>query len=91
MALTIVDEPFNWVVRGQKIMLIASSTEVAQQGFRYGLNITVDAKTYTFYLSPAPDDNMYFDIAPLVDDLRNQQYHFGTDNTIDDLSKYKSV
>jgi hypothetical protein len=31
---------------------------------------------------------MYFDIAPLVDDLRNQQYHFGTDNTIDDLSKY---
>ena len=88
MALTIVDEPFNWVVRGQKIMLIASSTEVAQQGFRYGLNITVDAKTYTFYLSPAPDDNMYFDIAPLVDDLRNQQYHFGTDNTIDDLSKY---
>jgi hypothetical protein len=88
MALTIVDEPFNWVVRGQKIMLIASSTEVAQQGFRYGLNITVDAKTYTFYLSPAPDDNMYFDIAPLVDDLRNQQYHFGTDDTIDDLSKY---
>jgi hypothetical protein len=88
MALTIVDEPFNWVVRGQKIMLIASSTEVAQQGFRYGLNITVDAKTYTFYLSPAPDNNMYFDIAPLVDDLRNQQYHFGTDNTIDDLSKY---
>jgi len=88
MALTIVDEPFNWVVRGQKIMLIASSTEVAQQGFRYGLNITVDAKTYTFYLSPAPDNNMYFDIAPLVDDLRNQQYHFGTDDTIDDLSKY---
>jgi hypothetical protein len=31
---------------------------------------------------------MYFDIAPLVDDLRNQQYHFGTDDTIDDLSKY---
>ena len=88
MALTIVDEPFNWVVRGQKIMLIASSTEVAQQGFRYGLNISVDAKTYTFYLSPAPDNNMYFDIAPLVDDLRNQQYHFGTDDTIDDLSKY---
>ncbi len=88
MALTIVDEPFNWVVRGQKIMLIASSTEVAQQGFRYGLNITVDAKTYTFYLSPAPDNNMYFDIAPLVDDLRNQQQHFATDNTVDDLSKY---
>jgi hypothetical protein len=88
MALTIVDEPFNWVVRGQKIMLIASSTEVAQQGFRYGLNITVDAKTYTFYLSPAPDNNMYFDIAPLVDDLRNQQFHFGTSDTFDDTSKY---
>ena len=88
MALTIVDEPFNWVVRGQKIMLIASSTETAQLGFRYGLNITVDAKTYTFYLSPAPDNNMYFDIAPLVDDLRNQQQHFATDNTVDDLSKY---
>jgi len=88
MALTIIDEPFNWVVRGQKIMLIASSTEVAQQGFRYGLNITVDAKTYTFYLSPAPDNNMYFDIAPLVDDLRNKNYHFETDGTFDDLSKY---
>ncbi len=31
---------------------------------------------------------MYFDIAPLVDDLRNQQQHFATDNTVDDLSKY---
>lgn len=88
MALTIVDEPYNWVVRGQKIMLIASSTETAQQGFRYGLVITIDAKTYQFYLTPAPDGNMYFDIAPLVDDMRNQQYHFATNNTVDDLSKY---
>jgi len=88
MALTIIDEPFNWVVRGQKIMLIASSTETAQLGFRYGLNITVDAKTYTFYLSPAPDNYMYFDISPLVDDLRNKNYHFETDGTFDDLSKY---
>ena len=88
MALTILDEPFNWVVRGQKIMLIASSTETAQLGFRYGLNITVDAKTYTFYLSPAPDNYMYFDISPLVDDLRNKNYHFETDGTLDDLSKY---
>ena len=88
MALTILDEPFNWVVRGQKIMLIASSTETAQLGFRYGLNITVDAKTYTFYLSPAPDNYMYFDMSPLVDDLRNKNYHFETDGTFDDLSKY---
>jgi len=88
MALTIVDEPYNWVVRGQKIMLIASSTETAQQGFRYGLVIKIDAKTYQFYLTPAPDGNMYFDIAPLVDDMRNQQYHFATNNTVDDLSKY---
>jgi len=88
MALTIIDEPFNWVVRGQKIMLIANSDETAQTGFRYGLAITIDAKTYNFYLAPAPDGNMYFDIAPLVDDLRNQAYHFDTNDTTDDESKY---
>jgi hypothetical protein len=88
MALTIIDEPFNWVVRGQKIMLIADSDETAQPGFRYGLAITIDAKTYNFYLAPAPDGNMYFDIAPLVDDLRNEQHHFHYGFGIDDQSKY---
>lgn len=93
MAISVNNEPYNWMVRGQKLLIIAESDESTQPGFRFGVEIIIDAKTYTFYLSPAPDGNMYFDLQPLLDDLRNhnpQGWHFSTDSTQNDLS-YKLV
>jgi hypothetical protein len=90
MAITINDEPYAWALRGQKLMIIATSTETAQQGFRYGVEVDIDGKIYNFYLPAAPDDKMYFDLAPLLDDMRNYEpldYHFSTDNFQDDESK----
>ena len=90
MAITINDQPYAWALRGQKLMIIATSTETAQVGFRYGLDVTIGAAGYQFFISPAPDNKLYFDIQPLVDDLRNQELlnqHFETDDTQDDQSK----
>jgi len=90
MAITIIDQPYKWAVRGQKLMIIASSDEVANTGFRFGVEVVIDGKAYNFYLQPAPDDNMYFDLQSLIDDMRNDEalaYHFTTDDTYDDLSR----
>lgn len=90
MALTINDQPYKWAVRGQKLMIIATSTETAQTGFRYGVEVVIDAKTYNFYLPAAPDGKLYFDLSPLLEDMRNYEplnFHFSTDDTVDDLSK----
>jgi hypothetical protein len=90
MAITINDQPYKWALRGQKLMIIATSDETTQNGFKYGIEVTIDAKTYNFYVSAAPDGKLYFDLAPLIDDMRNYEplgYHFTTDDTADDLSK----
>lgn len=90
MAITINDQPYEWALRGQKLMVIATSTETAQVGFRYGVDVTVGANGYNFFVSAAPDGKLYFDLAPLVDDLRNEEQlnqHFATDDTVDDQSK----
>lgn len=88
--IKIIDQPYAWALRGQKLMIIASSDETANTGFKYGVEVTVQGVSYQFYLSAAPDDNLYFDAQPLVDTLRNYEplnYHFTTDDTINDDSK----
>jgi hypothetical protein len=90
MAITINDQPYTWALRGQKLMVIATSTETAQQGFRYGIEVDIDGKIYNFYVPAAPDDKLYFDLAPLLDDMRNYEpmdWHFSTDDFQDDESK----
>ena len=90
MAITIEDQPYAWALRGQKLMIIASSDETTQNGFRYGVEVDIDGKLYNFYLPAAPDDRLYFDLAPLLDDMRNHEpmnWHFETDTTQNDISK----
>jgi len=90
MAITINDQPYPWAVRGQKLMIIATSDETAQPGFRYGVEVLLNGTPYTFYVAAAPDTRLYFDVQSLVNDMRNSEplnYHLSTDNTITDLSK----
>lgn len=89
MAITINDQPYKWAVRGQKLMIIAISDEVTNDGFKYGVQLIIQGVPYQFYLNPAPDDRLYFDCQPLLDSLRNYEplnYHLSTDNTVNDLS-----
>jgi hypothetical protein len=90
MAITIEDQPYKWAIRGQKLMIIAISDEISNSGFRYGVDVTIEGKLYSFYVSAAPDDRLYFDLSPLVDDMRNvlgTNSHYATDDTVDDNSK----
>jgi hypothetical protein len=90
MALSIIDQPYPWALRGQKLMIIASSDAWTNTGFKYGINVSTSAPgSFTFFLSPAPDSYLYFDLQPLFDTMRNQEpmnYHFSTDDTFNDGS-----
>jgi hypothetical protein len=89
MAITINDQPYTWALRGQKLMIVAISDEVGNTGFKYGVEVILNGVPYQFYLSPAPDDRLYFDMNPLLDTMRNyepQNFHFATDNTQADTS-----
>jgi hypothetical protein len=90
MAITIEDQPYTWALRGQKLMIVASSDETSNVGFKYGVAVFVAGIPYQFYLSAAPDGRLYFDFNALLDTMRNdepQNFHFATDNTQNDLSK----
>jgi hypothetical protein len=89
MAITINDQPYKWALRGQKLMIVATSDETANVGFKYGVQAIVQGVPYQFYLNAAPDDRLYFDLNPLLDTMRNyepQNFHFATDNTQQDTS-----
>jgi hypothetical protein len=89
MAITINDQPYTWALRGQKLMIVATSDETGNTGFKYGVEVIVQGTPYQFYLNPAPDDRLYFDMNPLLDTMRNyepQNFHFATDNTQSDTS-----
>jgi hypothetical protein len=75
MAITIIDSPYEWTPAGQKLMYVASSTNVAETGFRYRIRVVIDSTgdEYTFYIPAHPsDDNLYYDLASLVK-LRNNE------------------
>ena len=74
MAITIEDQPYTWSARGQKLMIVASSTETAQDGFQYGVTIdnNTTGESYNFFISPAMDDRLYFDVQSLIQ-LRNRE------------------
>ena len=89
MAITINDQPYKWALRGQKLMIVATSDETGNTGFKYGVEVIVQGTPYQFYLNPALDDRLYFDMNPLLDTMRNaepQNFHFATDDTSDDGS-----
>ena len=97
MAITIEDQPYSWSARGQKLMIVASSDETAQDGFQYGVTVTnnTTSQVFNFYISPAIDDRLYFDLQSLIQ-LRNReaqgnQLHNLNTGTLDDTSTWNSL
>lgn len=69
MALTELEIPRRMAPRGQKLFVIYSSDQTSQPGFRYGISLTETwgaNKNYTFYISPALDDKLYFDMTSVL-------------------------
>ena len=97
MAITIEDQPYTWSARGQKLMVVASSDETAQDGFQYGVTVTNYSTTqvFNFYISPAIDGRLYFDLQSLLQ-LRNleaqgtQLHNLDTD-TLDDTAASNNI
>jgi len=97
MAITIEDQPYAWSARGQKLMIVASSTETAQDGFQYGVTVTnnTTSQVFNFYISPAIDGRLYFDLQSLIQ-LRNReaqgnQLHNLNTGTLNDTSCWNNI
>jgi len=73
MAIYLDEGPYDLTPRGQKLLYIVLSTNVVQDGFKYGVKVTdvTTSQEYQFYYSPNfADGKLYFDLSPLVN-LRN--------------------
>ena len=69
MAITIIDQPYAWTPRGQKLMFVASSDNIGNTGFKYRERVVKysTGDEYTFYIPPHPaDDNLYYDVSSII-------------------------
>lgn len=69
MSLTLVQSPYEYTPLKQKLVFVASSTNVGNPGFRY--IVVVDdsfGNNGTFYIQPNPMGALVFDIYPVIKD-----------------------
>ena len=68
MAITINDQPYQYTPVGQRLMLVASSTNVANAGFRF----VFDFGSFQVNVQPNANNKGMLDLAPI---FREQLYH----------------
>jgi hypothetical protein len=68
MAITINDQPYQYTPVGQRLMLVASSTNVANAGFRF----VFDFGSFQVNVQPNANAKGMLDLAPI---FREQLYH----------------
>ena len=67
MAITIEQQPYSYTALKQKLIVVATSTEVGQPGFRYVIEVTCNGgNTNTFYVQPNLSGALVFDLNPVV-------------------------
>lgn len=69
MAITITDQPTNFAKVGQKLMIVATSTEVAQPNFRYVVRVTNVIGSEDLpqvIVPPNPQNRLMFDLSQVV-------------------------
>jgi hypothetical protein len=72
MAITITDQPTNFAKVGQKLMIVATSTNVAEPNFRYVVRVTnaYDAEVLPdIVVPPNPNNVLMFDLSQIVKPL----------------------
>lgn len=62
MAITVTDSPNSPAPVGQKLIVMASSTNVAQSGFKFKVTVNDGVNTCTMYVSPNPANRLIVDV-----------------------------
>ena len=69
MALSVVDQPYAFTPRGQRLLFRVASTNYTEDGFKYGVLVVDEMTTreYEFFLDRSPNVNdLLFDLAGVV-------------------------
>lgn len=67
MAITIHQQPYQYTALKQKLMVVATSTNIGQPGFRYVVEVSVNGGTInSFYVQPNLNGALVFDLYPVV-------------------------
>lgn len=67
MAITIHQQPYQYTALKQKLMVVATSTNIGQPGFRYVVDVSVNGGTVnSFYVQPNLNGALVFDLYPVV-------------------------
>jgi len=67
MAITIHQEPYKYTALKQKLIVVATSSNIGQPGFRYVIEVSINGNTAnTFYVQPNINGALVFDINPVV-------------------------
>jgi hypothetical protein len=83
MAITINDQPYQYTPVGQRLMLVASSTNVANAGFRF----VFDFGSFQVNVQPNAANKGILDLAPIFrESLQHDASLLTNTNTIENLS-----
>ena len=66
MAITIQQQPYIFTALKQKLIVVATSTNIGQPGFRYVLTVSNGTTTNIFYVQPNLSGALVFDLNPVV-------------------------
>jgi hypothetical protein len=67
MAITIHQQPYRLTALKQKLIVVATSSNIGQPGFRYVVEVSVNgAAANTFYVQPNLNGSLVFDLNPVV-------------------------
>lgn len=67
MAITIHQQPYPFTALKQKLMVVATSSNIGQPGFRYVVEVGVNGGTVnTFYVQPNINGALVFDLYPAI-------------------------
>ena len=80
MAITIDDQPYQYTPIGQRLMIVCSSTNVANTGFRF----VFDFGSFQVNVQPNASNKGILDLAPI---FREQLKHEPTEHLFRVLSK----
>ena len=77
MAITIHQQPYVFTALKQKLIVVATSSNIGQPGFRYVITVSNGTTTNTFYVQPNINGALVFDLNPVV----AQAMDLGVDST----------
>jgi hypothetical protein len=77
MAITIHQQPYVFTALKQKLIVVATSSNIGQPGFRYVITVSNGTTSNVFYVQPNINGALVFDLNPVV----SQAMDLGVDST----------